>query len=190
MQIRKKINQFIKSQLALHGDSGFTVPELYAFLMWDHGHLLCDPAESHPRLTQKAQELIATRQRKTDNAGRDRGRVLRWIFLSGEVLVPCPSRRCQTGMYGRGTAFPTDLHRHRHESSGQSCHQILSKPENDGKPDQERTLDRLSSTRFNVNAAKLPVRVLANNLQAGFRLLCLPKSWKKKGHDPSPVDEV
>lgn len=40
--------------------------------------------------------------------------------------------------------------------------------------------DQLSSTRFEANAAKLQTRVLANNLQAGFRLICVPESWKKK----------
>ncbi|MFX3616329.1 MAG: transposase [Sporolactobacillus sp.] len=40
--------------------------------------------------------------------------------------------------------------------------------------------DQLSSTRFEANAAKLQMQVLANNFQVGFRLLCLPNSMKKK----------
>jgi hypothetical protein len=41
------------------------------------------------------------------------------------------------------------------------------------------SFDQLSSTRFEANAVKLQIRMLASNIEAGFHLLCLPKSAKK-----------
>ncbi|MFT8317260.1 MAG: hypothetical protein ABF651_03160 [Sporolactobacillus sp.] len=51
---------------------------------------------------------------------------------------------------------------------------FFEEPGHNGEPDQGRQagfcfFNQLSSTRFETNAAKLQMRVLANNFQVGFR---------------------
>lgn len=170
--------------LALRGDSGFTVPELYT---------LCEGMDvfyairlkANPRLAKKAQELVDARQKKQvlpvgpsavfysefsyRAASWDHARrvVVKLERPEGELLF-------QPTFIVTNMSLPAKAVIKFYQNRGTMENLIK-----EGK--EGFAFDRLSSTRFEANAAKLQIRVLANNLQAGFRLLCLPKSWRKKG---------
>ncbi|WP_353947865.1 IS1380 family transposase [Sporolactobacillus sp. Y61] len=169
--------------LAVRGDSGFAVPGLYS---------LCEEKEvfyairlkANPRLAEKAQRLVEARQKKHampvgspvvfyrefqyQAASWDQARrvVVKLERPEGELFfqptfivtnMSLPAKRVIKFYQNRGTM------------------ENLIKEGKNGF-----AFDQLSSTRFEANAVKLQIRMLASNIEAGFRLLCLPKSAKKK----------
>ncbi|TGA95364.1 IS1380 family transposase [Sporolactobacillus shoreae] len=169
--------------LGLRGDSGFAVPGLYT-LCEKNDVFYAIRLKANHRLNEKAQEWVEQYQKKQaiptgaraafytefqyQAASWDTARrvVVKLERPEGELFfhptfivtnMSLPAKRVVKFYQNRGTM------------------ENLIKEGKNGF-----AFDQLSSSRFEANAAKLQIRVLASNIQAGFRLLCLPKALKEK----------
>ncbi|MFT8318038.1 MAG: IS1380 family transposase [Sporolactobacillus sp.] len=169
--------------LALRGDSGFAVPGLYT-LCEEKNIFYAIRLKANHRLNQKAQNLAEKLQEKKHcPVGSS---AVFYTEFSYQAASWATSRRVVVKLERpEGELFfqPTFIVTNMSLPAKRvvKFYQNRGTMENlikEGK--QGFAFDQLSSTRFEANAAKLQMRVLANNFQVGFRLLCLPNSMKKK----------
>jgi len=169
--------------LALRGDSGFAVPGLYTLCEKNNVFYAIRLKANH-RLNNKAQDLAEKIQKERN-------------LPVGSATVIYTEFQYQAASWGTTRRVVVKLERPEGELFFQPTFIVtnMSLPakrvvkfyQNRGTMEnlikegkQGFAFDQLSSTRFEANATKLQIRVLANNIEAGFRLLCLPKSLKRK----------
>ncbi|SFG14048.1 IS1380 family transposase [Sporolactobacillus nakayamae] len=169
--------------LALRGDSGFAVPGLYT-LCEEKDVFYAIRLKANHRLNEKAQNLAEKLQEKKHcPVGTS---VVFYTEFSYQAASWATSRRVVVKLERpEGELFfqPTFIVTNMSLPAKRvvKFYQNRGTMENlikEGK--QGFAFDQLSSTRFEANATKLQIRVLANNFQVGFHLLCLPKTMKKK----------
>lgn len=165
--------------LVLRGDSGFAVPELYD-LYEQQSVFYAIRLKDNRRLSDTAQELAGTYRLPAGTAA-----VLYTDFpyraasWSHARRVVVKLERPEGELFFQPTFIVTNMNLPAKQVvrfyQNQGTMENLIKEGKNGF-----AFDQLSSTRFEANAVKLQIRMLAYNIEAGFRLLCLPKAWKKK----------
>lgn len=169
--------------LVLRGDSGFTVPGLYK-LCEEKDVFYAIRLKANRKLDEKAQKQVEERQKK--QAMPVGARAVFYTEFSYRAAswdrarrVVAKLERPEDELFFQPTFIVTNM--------TLSAKRVVKFYQNRGTMENlikegknGFAFDQLSSHRFEANAAKLQIRVLANNIQAGFRLLCLPKSLKKK----------